>query len=206
MYGIYAFCRVVDDIADEAGTLAEKRIALDDWRTRIAALFTGATSDPITRTLAPAVAAYGLVQQDFLDIIDGMEMDAGDPIVAPDLATLDLYCDRVAAAVGRRVLALEVADTFVGLAGTAAGAVLGLVLSANLESLVHGLERLLGTHFLDAKVYFMSDLPAHVRRKGVADDESVTGEDADHVPSLPGYDGPWPGPDASLSSSPPAHL
>jgi phytoene synthase len=101
MYGIYAFCRVVDDIADEAGTLAEKRIALDDWRTRIAALFTGATSDPITRTLAPAVAAYGLVQQDFLDIIDGMEMDAGDPIVAPDLATLDLYCDRVAAAVGR---------------------------------------------------------------------------------------------------------
>ena len=37
----------------------------------------------------------------------------------------------------------------------------GSLLSANLESLVHGLERLLGTHFLDAKVYYMSDLPAY---------------------------------------------
>ena len=50
---------------------------------------------------------------------------------------------------------------FIGLAGTAAGAALGLLLAANLEALVHGLERLLGTHFLDAKVYFMSDLPAY---------------------------------------------
>jgi presqualene diphosphate synthase len=30
-----------------------------------------------------------------------MEMDAGDPIIAPNLAELDLYCDRVASAVGR---------------------------------------------------------------------------------------------------------
>jgi lipoprotein-releasing system permease protein len=57
--------------------------------------------------------------------------------------------------------AFSIQGAFIGLAGTSAGAALGLMLAANLEALVHGLERLLGTHFLDAKVYFMSDLPAH---------------------------------------------
>ena len=51
--------------------------------------------------LAPAVAHYGLRQEDFLTVIDGMDMDVAEDIVAPDLATLDLYCDRVASAVGR---------------------------------------------------------------------------------------------------------
>jgi len=39
---------------------------------------------------------------------------------------------------------------------------LGVLLSLNLESLVHGLERVVGTRFLDASVYLMSDLPARV--------------------------------------------
>ena len=50
---------------------------------------------------------FALRQEDFLAVIDGMQMDAETPIVAPDLATLDLYCDRVAVggrpAVGARV-------------------------------------------------------------------------------------------------------
>jgi lipoprotein-releasing system permease protein len=57
--------------------------------------------------------------------------------------------------------AFSIQGAFIGLAGTSAGAALGLILAANLELLVHALERLLGTHFLDAKVYFMSDLPAY---------------------------------------------
>jgi lipoprotein-releasing system permease protein len=62
----------------------------------------------------------------------------------------------------RNILAaFSIQGAFIGLAGTSAGAALGLLLAANLEALVHGLERLLGTHFLDAKVYFMSDLPAY---------------------------------------------
>jgi len=51
-----------------------------------------------------------LRQQDFLDVIDGMNMDVTAEIRAPDAATLDLYCDRVASAVGRlavRVFGLE---------------------------------------------------------------------------------------------------
>ena len=45
--------------------------------------------------------SYGLRQEDFLTVLDGMDMDVAEDIVAPDLATLDLYCDRVASAVGR---------------------------------------------------------------------------------------------------------
>jgi squalene synthase HpnD len=102
MYGIYAFCRVVDDITDaDDAPFETKRAALDAWRGRIADLYAGRTSDAITRVLRAAVQAYGLHAEDFLAIIDGMEMDAGAPIVAPSLNMLDLYCDRVAAAVGR---------------------------------------------------------------------------------------------------------
>jgi phytoene synthase len=101
MYGIYAFCRVVDDIADDTAPLAVKRLALEAWRQKIALIFTGEANDAIDRVLLGAVRAYGLQEADFIAIIDGMEMDAGEPIVAPPLTVLDLYCDRVAAAVGR---------------------------------------------------------------------------------------------------------
>ncbi|MFI4895812.1 MAG: lipoprotein-releasing ABC transporter permease subunit [Steroidobacterales bacterium] len=74
----------------------------------------------------------------------------------------DIAILRTLGAAPRNVLAIfTIQGIFIGLAGTLAGAALGLLLAANLESLVHGLERLLGTHFLDAKVYFMSDLPAY---------------------------------------------
>ncbi len=74
MYGIYAFCRVVDDIADEDGEFADKRVALDAWRARIAGLFRGEADDPITRVLRVAIRAYDLREADFLAIIDGMDM------------------------------------------------------------------------------------------------------------------------------------
>lgn len=101
MYAIYAFCRIVDDIADDEGPLAAKFFLLGQWRARIAGLYRGEADDAVTRVLLRAVQEFGLRERDFLHVIDGMQMDAGDPIVAPDLATLDLYCDRVAAAVGR---------------------------------------------------------------------------------------------------------
>ncbi|MDE2581050.1 MAG: presqualene diphosphate synthase HpnD [Rhodospirillales bacterium] len=101
MYAIYAFCREVDDIVDEPGALGDKLPQLDAWRTRIAGLARNETDGPVTRVLAAATSRFALRQEDFLAVIEGMQMDAGAPIVAPDLATLDLYCDRVAAAVGR---------------------------------------------------------------------------------------------------------
>jgi squalene synthase HpnD len=102
MYALYAFCREVDDIADDLPTQAEREAGLALWRNRIEQLFaTGTTPDPITAALAPCIKTYGLIEADFQDIIDGMAMDANAAIFAPDAATLDLYCDRVASAVGR---------------------------------------------------------------------------------------------------------
>jgi presqualene diphosphate synthase len=101
MYAIYAFCRIVDDIADEEGSLEQKRVELARWRDRIAGLYRNESHDPVTRVLCAAAQKFSLRQQDFIDVVDGMQMDAETVIVAPSLETLDLYCDRVAAAVGR---------------------------------------------------------------------------------------------------------
>ncbi|MBN9559291.1 MAG: presqualene diphosphate synthase HpnD [Alphaproteobacteria bacterium] len=101
MYAIYAFCRKVDDIADEEVAFADKVPQLDAWRRRIDGLYRGAADDAVTRVLLRAVQRFDLRREDFFAIIDGMQMDAETAIVAPDLATLDLYCDRVASAVGR---------------------------------------------------------------------------------------------------------
>jgi phytoene synthase len=100
MYAIYAFCREVDDIADEGGSLEAKRAGLEEWRAEIDRIYTGAPQKPIAQALLTPVKSFSLRKQDFLAVIDGMQMDAEADIVAPDLATLDLYCDRVASAVG----------------------------------------------------------------------------------------------------------
>jgi len=101
MYAIYAFCRIVDDIADEEGSLESKRLALATWRDNIAGLYEGRTDGPVTRVLAVAVQRFQLRADDFIAVIDGMQTDAETVVLAPDMATLDLYCDRVASAVGR---------------------------------------------------------------------------------------------------------
>jgi phytoene synthase len=101
MYAIYAFCRIVDDIADETGSIETKRLGLAAWRDNIAALYKGRTEGPVTRVLLAAVSRFQLQAEDFVAVIDGMQTDAETVVVAPDMATLDLYCDRVASAVGR---------------------------------------------------------------------------------------------------------
>jgi squalene synthase HpnD/squalene synthase HpnC len=100
MYDIYAFCRAVDDIADEAGERGERLTRLAQWRRDIDAIYDGELPARLS-SLAQAVRAFGLKREDFLAVIDGMEMDVRADIRAPTLATLDLYCDRVASAVGR---------------------------------------------------------------------------------------------------------
>jgi phytoene synthase len=101
MYAIYAFCRIVDDIADETGGFETKLAHLGAWRDRIAALYRGEAEDPVTRVLALAIPRFQLRAEDFIAVIDGMQADAETIIVAPGMAALDLYCDQVASAVGR---------------------------------------------------------------------------------------------------------
>ncbi len=100
MFEIYAFCRQVDDIADSSGPRRERREELDRWRADIDALHAG-TPVPRTRGLLAPVRRFGLRREDFHAVIDGMEMDVVADIRAPDEATLEAYCDRVASAVGR---------------------------------------------------------------------------------------------------------
>ncbi|MEI9886978.1 MAG: presqualene diphosphate synthase HpnD [Rhizomicrobium sp.] len=101
MFAIYGFCRLVDDIADDGiGTRAERAVELTKWRVALDELYAGHPSERI-QFLSQPVARYGLRKADFLTVIDGMDMDVAEDIVAPDLKTLDLYCERVASAVGR---------------------------------------------------------------------------------------------------------
>ncbi len=101
MFAIYAFCRKVDDIADDPGpTKVERRAALDAWRADLACLYAG-RAPTLARELVEPIRRFDLHLEDFLAIIDGMQMDVEADIRAPDFATLDLYCDRVASAVGR---------------------------------------------------------------------------------------------------------
>lgn len=101
MYAIYAFCREVDDIADEGLDPAGKAADLAAWRAEIDALYAGRPRHEVARALLEPVRRFDLRREDFLAVIDGMAMDAATDIRAPSAAELDLYCDRVASAVGR---------------------------------------------------------------------------------------------------------
>ncbi|HLI99447.1 MAG TPA: presqualene diphosphate synthase HpnD [Bradyrhizobium sp.] len=100
MFQIYSFCRQVDDIADSDGPREARLAELQQWRQDIDALYRGRPPARL-EDYAVSVRTFDLQREDFLAIVDGMEMDVPQDIRAPDLATLDLYCDRVASAVGR---------------------------------------------------------------------------------------------------------
>ncbi|CAA6606151.1 Squalene-phytoene synthase [Rhodospirillaceae bacterium LM-1] len=127
MFAIYAFCRAVDDIADSQDAPEIKRQGLARWRQGIQLVFEGKDLPedmPLLRALRAPIRRYALRQVDFEAIIDGMEMDAGDPIQAPTREIFDQYIDRVACAVGRlsnRVMGapVKIADSLANSLGKA---------------------------------------------------------------------------------------
>jgi phytoene synthase len=96
---LYAFCREVDDVADECSDIELARTKLNWWRDEIANLYAGKPEHPVTRALLPAVREYDLAAEHFREIIDGMEMDL-DQNRYRDFKELQLYCYRVASVVG----------------------------------------------------------------------------------------------------------
>jgi presqualene diphosphate synthase len=109
MYEIYSFCRRVDDIADDGGPRDLRLDQLRLWRADIDALYKGSVVSR-AKSLAAPVKTFKLRREDFQAIIDGMQMDVVADIRAPDWTMLDLYCDRVASAVGRlsvRIFGME---------------------------------------------------------------------------------------------------
>jgi len=96
---LYAFCREVDDIADECSELHTAQIKLDWWRSEIGNLYAGQPQHPVSKALAPAIEAFGLSKEHFQEIIDGMQMDLEQNRYR-DFKQLQLYCYRVASVVG----------------------------------------------------------------------------------------------------------
>ena len=96
---LYAFCREVDDIADECHEPDIARAKLAWWRNEVSNLYAGHPQHPVTKALAPAVQTYNLNEEHFQEIIDGMQMDLEQNRYI-DFKQLQLYCYRVASVVG----------------------------------------------------------------------------------------------------------
>lgn len=110
MYAIYAFCREVDDIADDPGEKEEKVLKLGQWRGEITRIYAESAHSLTAKALIEPVDRYDLPQDDFHGMINGMEMDAGNSVRIANMAELELYCDWVACSVGRmsnRVFGIE---------------------------------------------------------------------------------------------------
>lgn len=97
---LYAFCREVDDVADECSDPGIARTKLAWWRAEVANLFNGKPQHPVTKALSPMVSRFDLTNERLNQIIDGMEMDLTQNRY-PDLKSLQLYCYRVAGVVGQ---------------------------------------------------------------------------------------------------------
>ncbi len=94
----YAWCRVVDDIADDPGVpRADRLAALEKWRLALAAPVAG--EPPLAVPVRALIAKYALPLAHFHEIIAGVEMDL-DGATYETWEDLRLYCYRVASAVG----------------------------------------------------------------------------------------------------------
>lgn len=112
MRAVYAFCRIVDDIADGSLPSAEKHVLLAEWRAEIERLYRKHPQSAIGMALISPIMRYDLPREEFLLLIEGMEMDASGPIIAPSEAELAGYNRRVAGTVG--VLSMRIFGAWLG--------------------------------------------------------------------------------------------
>lgn len=149
MYAIYAYCRELDDIADGTLPRAEKLARLEGWQREIAALCAGSPTHPIAIALAGPVARYRLDRRWFEEILAGVSMDAAGDIQAPSLLELQLYCRRVAGAVGMLSIAVY------GASGkSAAGFALALGDAVQLTNILRDLRE----DAADGRLYLPADM------------------------------------------------
>src|SRR4051812_46855610 len=145
---MFAAPRVVRELAVALGG----GYYVDDWSRKHATFF---RSIQLTKSalfiillLVVGVAAFNIVSTLVMVVKDKRS----------DIAIL-----RTVGASPRSILSIFMTQgVAIGVIGTLSGVLLGVLISINLESLIHGVEALLGLHFLDAKVYFITDLPALV--------------------------------------------
>ena len=99
MDALYAFMRVTDDLADEAGEVNGKRMALQDWRQALDRALRGEFSHPLHLALRDIVQRHGIPPANLHAVIDGVESDL-QPVRFDTFDDLYAYCYRVASAVG----------------------------------------------------------------------------------------------------------
>ncbi|HZI92629.1 MAG TPA: presqualene diphosphate synthase HpnD [Patescibacteria group bacterium] len=99
IHAIYAFCRVVDDSVDSAGSALEAANRVAFWRGELAACYGGVPTHPIARSLASHLRSWPIRRQNLEEIIDGVAMDV-TPRRYATFDELQGYCYRVASAVG----------------------------------------------------------------------------------------------------------
>ena len=107
MAALYAFCREVDDVADEDAVPTEtRRLRLEEWRADIRRACTGGTPQfPVNQEFQPVIQCHGLRFELLDELIQGCEMDL-DTLRYEDYEHLELYCHRVASVVG--LLSIEI--------------------------------------------------------------------------------------------------
>ena len=96
---IYAFCRAVDDAADDARDAAQADAWLGFWEAELDAAVAGEPSTPTGRAIQEAIGCFGVDPEHLRAVIRGVRMDA-EPVAFESLADLDEYCHLVASAVG----------------------------------------------------------------------------------------------------------
>ncbi|MGB3289991.1 MAG: presqualene diphosphate synthase HpnD [Burkholderiaceae bacterium] len=97
---LYAFCREVDDVVDEATEPSVARMKLAWWRSQIEQLYKDGRGDhPVMQALAPHIQPFGLDADRLYAIVEGMEMDLDQARYA-DWAGLRKYCWHAAGVVG----------------------------------------------------------------------------------------------------------
>jgi 15-cis-phytoene synthase len=103
MYALYAYMRLVDDIADEPdGRTTQQRIGdLNVWKEKTHAAFDGdvPNGEPLWPAFAELVGSFQIPRKIFDDMIDGQAQDL-DPVPISTFEDLHLYCYRVASVVG----------------------------------------------------------------------------------------------------------
>ena len=102
---LYAFCREVDDIADEVSDQQVALVKLAFWRDEISNVFSGRPRHPVGRELNWAREHYALDEELLVEILDGMQMDIMHQAIRKP-ADLSLYAYRVAGTVG--LLSIEI--------------------------------------------------------------------------------------------------
>jgi phytoene synthase len=99
MHALYAFSRRADDLVDNGQAIAERRLALKQWRSQFDDALAGQFSEPLLPALADTVHRYSIPERYLYDILDGVEMDL-EPVHFATFEQLRMYCYRVASAVG----------------------------------------------------------------------------------------------------------